>query len=116
MKKNSSQWSMSNPDGNAVCYGDAESACSQCTSPMVAARSMGLPCQGGTPAACGVHIGFVGWEWEQGAQELNDPPTAWSCFVPSSPVHRMHIVGLAFLSCFYSPIKDFELLFYPLRT
>lgn len=73
MKKNSSQWSMSNPDGDAVCYGDAESACSQCTSPMLAAHSMRLPCQGGTPAICGVHIGFVGWEWEQGAHELNDP-------------------------------------------
>lgn len=62
MKKNSSQWSMSNPAGNAVCYRDAESACLQPASPMVAANSTGLPSQGGTWAGChAVSLGQTHW-------------------------------------------------------
>lgn len=62
MKKNSSQWSMSNPAGNAVCYRDAESACSQPASPMVAANSSGLPSRGGTWAGChAVSLGQTHW-------------------------------------------------------
>lgn len=114
MKKNRSQWSMSNPAGNALCYRDAENACSQHASPMLAASSEGLPCRGRMKAAChmgpsGGLTGFVGQKGQQGTPGTQLSSYLLHMFLPCI------LMGLAFWIVFF-PLEDSEFHFLPLRT
>lgn len=116
MKKNRSQWSMSNPAGNVLCYGDAENACSQHASPTAAASSEGLPCRGRTKAAChmgpsGGLTGFVGQKWDQGTQGTQFSSHLLLIFL-TCILWAFWIVGVFFppggFRVAFSPLEDLE--------
>lgn len=115
MKKNSSQWSMSNPAGNAVCY-----RYQSVHHPWWQPTAQDSPVKGG----CGL---AVTWGPVTDALILLDrngsmkhraeqaPAVKW-CSFPSSPAPLLvrHLMGLAFWISFF-PLDDFELLFLHLR-
>lgn len=104
---------MSNPAGNALCCGDAENACSQHASPMLAASRGGLLHRGRAKASChmgpsGGLTGFIGQKWEWGTQGTQV---------------SFHLLNI-FLTCilwawlfsawlFLFPLEDFDCFFLP---
>jgi len=112
MKKNSSQWSMSKPDGDAVCHGDEESLLAACT-------THGSSPQRGTPLLevdvswpshrgqwwthrfCWVGVGARGIE----AEYL---PAARSCSFPSAPAPPLVVHLVLAFSVAFSPFEGLE--------